>query len=378
VNAANFESADLAGARIRHLDGTSSWSMSTSRGDEVQRRLAKHEAALSVLRESDADGTPFVLYLRKYDIHVLHGPTQPERRSVDEMLIDALPDGARILSVQESPPGEVIRSVWSPRMPSLYLQETEDWKSIVQPIIYRAELIVSEFTFLSEGVRWELETCRAFGKHHQTVLIVPPPRTAFAPLDHLRPLDQFPRVLWADHLFTERLSEAFVLKDLLERVATIARLPAQERLKLFAEDGLKARVPISYEGVLAGYRARANDWETRAALQDDGTFDYYRFWDWFRIGAILGVLVRERKTLSLDEAGFDLTYAYLMLLQGIAHRVVPIGAPGSFLTSDFVDGVASTVQNLLGTLGPRAWPVKRLAELTFARLGYTLQDDQSH
>jgi len=64
VNAANFESADLAGARIRHLDGTSSWSMSTSRGDEVQRRLAKHEAALSVLRESDADGTPFVLYLR--------------------------------------------------------------------------------------------------------------------------------------------------------------------------------------------------------------------------------------------------------------------------------------------------------------------------
>jgi len=169
------------------------------------------------------------------------------------MLIDALPDGARILSVQESPPGEVIRSVWSPRMPSLYLQETEDWKSIVQPIIYRAELIVSEFTFLSEGVRWELETCRAFGKHHQTVLIVPPPRTAFAPLDHLRPLDQFPRVLWADHLFTERLSEAFVLKDFLERVATIARLPAQERLKLFAEDGLKARVPISYEGVLAGY-----------------------------------------------------------------------------------------------------------------------------
>jgi len=90
------------------------------------------------------------------------------------------------------------------------------------------------------------------------------------------------------------------------------------------------------------------------------------------------VLVRERKTLSLDEAGFDLTYAYLMLLQGIAHRVVPIEAPGSFLTSDFVDGVASTVQNLLGTLGPRAWPVKRLAELTFARLGYALQDDQNH
>jgi hypothetical protein len=126
-------------------------------------------------------------------------------------------------------------------------------------------------------------------------------------------------------LFTERLSEAFVLKDLLERVATIARLHAQERLKLFAEDTLKARVPISYEGVLAGYRARANDWETRAALQDDGTFDYYRFWDWFRIGAILSVLVRERKTLSLAEAGFDLTYAYLMLLQGIAHRVVPAG-----------------------------------------------------
>lgn len=91
---------------------------------------------------------------------------------------------------------------------------------------------------------------------------------------------------------------------------------------MFAEDTLKARVPISYEGVLAGYRARANDWETRAALQDDGTFDYYRFWDWFRIGAILSVLVRERKTLSLAEAGFDLTYAYL---KGIAHRVVPAG-----------------------------------------------------
>lgn len=339
------------------------------------RLLAKHEAALSVLRDSDEKGTPFVLYLRKFDLHHVHGPADDERQSGEEMLIDALPEGARMLAVQESPEGEAIRSVWSPRVPSLRFGEADDWQAILRPIIYRAELIVSEFVFLSEGVRWELETCRALGKHHQTVLLLPPPRSIYEPLDHLVPLDQFPRVLWVNQLFTEKLAKSLVMEDLLQRVASIARLPPDERLRLLAEGRLHTRVPLSYESVLAGYNARANDWEARAALQDDGSVDYYRFWDWFRKAAILGVLIREFKTLSLEEALFDLAYSYIMVLQGIGHHVVPVGAPGSFLTTELVEKLASSLRAMLDKMpnDGRASPIRALAELTLRRLGFALE-----
>lgn len=339
--------------------------------DERQRiAAARHEAALDVLRESDSTRVPFVLYLRKFDIDVLHGPTEQERKPLDQTLFESLPPNVKMISVQDS--NEIFRQLFARAVPALMLGSNEEWKQNLRPIIARAELIVSEFTFLSEGVRWELEACRELGKHHQTVLVVPPPNSSFRVLDHLAPLDQFPRVVWANEFFTSPLHESFVVKDLLQRLAEIAELSADERRRRYAEGKMQARFPIQYAEVLKGYQDRIRDWEVRAALSGDpqGCNNYCRFWDQFRAAAVLGIQIAAG-TRTLVDAAFDLSYTYIEILQGIAADVVPLDQPGSFLTTDVVRKIAGSVPKLISYLPENGGKsmVQTFAALTFQRLG---------
>lgn len=352
----------------------------TGRDDAMEERppntansaLTRHRAALQILRESDESRIPLAVYLRKFDMHMMHGPGEQERQFGEEMVLDALPEGARLLTVQEEPTGEIIRSALSDRVPAISLGA--DWKSTLRPILARAELIISEFTFLSEGVRWELETCRALGKHHQTVLILPPRKSPFACLDHLIPLDQFPRVLWADQFFRERIAESFAVQDLMDRLRVIAAFLPEERRKMYASGDMLQYAPVSYDGVFTGYKTRAKNREVQQALADeDPDAAYYRFWDWYRAASVLGVLVRELNRVSLSEAAFDLTYAYTQVLQGIAHRVVALDEEGSFLTSEMTRKMAASLTPLIDMLpeGPGTRVMRQYADATLERLGYS-------
>jgi hypothetical protein len=184
-------------------------------------------------------------------------------------------------------------------------------------------------------------------------------------------------VIWADQLFNERLPENLVVRDLIKRIAAIAALPRDERKTLYEKGSILKRLPISYEDVLAGYKARATDWQMRATLAEpDSTcdIDYYRFWDWFRVASVLGVFINDIQSLSLKEAAFDLASAYIEVLQGIAHNVVVLNQEGSFLTTEMVGKIAGSLRPLIGMLpeGPETWMLSRYANLTLERLGYSL------
>jgi hypothetical protein len=342
--------------------------------DLANRALKRHQAALQILRENDAERVPFVLYLRKFDIHILHGPTELDRELGEVAVQNDLPAGCRLITVQQEPKGEQIRSSLSDKVAALVLEGTKDWKGLVEALISRAELIISEFQFLSEGVRWELETCRALGKHHQTVLILPPANSQFSCLDHLSPLDQFPRVIWANQLFNERISENFVAQDLFVRIAAIAGLSLDERRKIYTDDEMRRKFRVTYEGVLEGYKSRLNKWEVQAALGEESDVSYYRFWDRLREAWVIGILVKELETLSLEQAAFDLAYAYIEVLQGMAYGVVALDQEGSYLTTTKAQKMAASLHPIIDNIsgvGPGIRALRSYADMTLARLGYS-------
>jgi hypothetical protein len=335
------------------------------------RADAAHAAALGVLREADANGTPFVLYLRKFDIKVLHGATEGARKYVEQELMAELPAGTRVLSVQENPDGEMVRTLFDPLVPALRLGGADEWQARLHPILVRADLIVSEFQFLSGGVEWEIDSLVSLGKRHQTVLVLPPQDSPIACIDHRVPLDRFPRVVWADQLFTEKLADTFVIKDLIARMDTIANLPVEERRAAYAAGRMTTRVPVSYAGVKEGYVARAAAWEAQMAASPDPALAYYRFWDHFRASAVLGALMTDLGALTLEHAVRDLAYLYTELLRGIANRVVSLDQPDSFLTTDFMLKLAGSVRSLIRKLpqDDEALKIAGVAMAAFQQLG---------
>ena len=209
--------------------------------------------------------------------------------------------------------------------PSLYIGADEDWQEVLTPVLAAAEMVVSEFQFLSEGVRWELETCDRLGKALQTVLILPPRESYVASLDHLEPLDRFPRALWADRLFTERLSTNFAVADLVERLGFLGALPPEERREAYVTGQVRARAPVSLQRLLDGHMAAAKEWGmTRVLGEGDSRADYYYFWHWFRAAVAAGCL-HKFEDVPLETFAFDFVYGYLEVLQGIAYGVVPVG-----------------------------------------------------
>jgi hypothetical protein len=123
--------------------------------------------------------------------------------------------------------------------------------------------------------------------------------------------------------------------------------------------------------VFEGYVARARQWEIQMAMAEDGAdLAYYRFWDRFRASAVLGTLVSQRKTRTLEDVAFDLAYCYLELLQGIAARVVTLDEADSFLTTDFAVKLTRSVRALVRNMpGGDDSMLARLAQATFERLG---------
>ena len=71
--------------------------------DDVQeaRRVQLHEAAIAALEDHEKRGLPFGVYFRKYDFHIAHGPHDRGAQLVENILVEAMPPGANIVTIQD-------------------------------------------------------------------------------------------------------------------------------------------------------------------------------------------------------------------------------------------------------------------------------------
>jgi len=266
-----------------------------------------HDAAVQVVEEYENEGSPFVLYLRKFDITVLHGQNEVDRYLVENYLLDNLPAGVNLLTVQDADdlPGD--RTVFARRAPALLLDD-RNWEGVVDVLVWRAELIVSECLMLSAGVRFELDAAVRHGKTDQTVLILPPPDSPFETLDDHELVQGFTRVIWGDEFNTADPFESFVLTDLLERTAQIASLDRDERLRHRTDPERLIRHPITYRGVAEGYFQRA---QLVDPSRDDASW-WFAFWNYFRALTVLQIRVFGRLA-AVEDVAYTLATCYVQL-----------------------------------------------------------------
>lgn len=333
--------------------------------------LARHDAAVKVLTDHEQTGRPFVLCLRKYGIEVAHGQAGGWL-PLEVSLALGLSQEVGLVAVQG--PGFVRDAMAdATKVPTLIL-DPDRWQDQVGYLIANAELIISEFTFLSAGVRWELDEAIRLGRQDRTVLVVPPQDSPFTCVDQFRPLDMFIRTIWADELHTVPILGSFMVSDLIARLNSIARLP-NARLRSMGRSGLAEHFPTTYVSVEEGLRARLRDRAIERVLSSpDAARDYYDFWDWFRVAQAVGVTLRDGGSKDPRPRRFDLAYAYLMLLQGIAAGVVTLNDDASFLDDEFALKLAESIWTIANEQGDANSPLVLLGAPTFARLGINWGD----
>jgi hypothetical protein len=143
-------------------------------GDDA-RRAQLHEQALAVLREFEEHGKQFVLYLRKFDVTVLHRAALLGPGLLEVGLYDLLPESCNMLTIQN--PTESIgytgdASAFDRTVPALNLAD-DNWEEVARFLIANAKAIVSECLMLTEGVRKELEMIDELGRNEDALLVIP-------------------------------------------------------------------------------------------------------------------------------------------------------------------------------------------------------------
>jgi hypothetical protein len=275
------------------------------------------DKAAKVIEEYNNEGKPFVLYLRKFDIDILHGKNKTERYLIDNYLVNNLPQDVNVIAIHNSKEGVLSKlpydfPAYFRNVPSLNLPDTT-WEVDVEQLIERSDLIVSECIMLSPGVKSELYTCHKHNKNHQTVLILPPPQSSVRTIDDDKLIQMFPRCIWANEFFTIDLLDSFVIKDLLERIKVIGRLSKEERIKLLDPRERLLRYPITYSGVVEGYISHARRAELGDLLNDENDKDdlwHYEFWDYFRAHSILTVRLMSGE-MKIEQIAHELINCYL-------------------------------------------------------------------
>lgn len=247
-----------------------------------------HAAATSVLERYQNEGLPFALSFRKFGLEVLHGPFELGPKLIENALRDALPAEIEVLTIQNHQGLEYDLS--SSRMkreaPALLLED-EHWREVASALILAADLIVSEPTFLSEGVRYELQTIYDTHRWDRTVLVLPPQQSIFPLIDNDPLIQMFPRCIWADLLHEKSLSDFPIVADLLQRMRAIADLPLETRRGLNGASERDKAYPIDLVHV-------AEYFETEVQIgsffqQDSQAKRYYAFWQMMRASGIRGV-----------------------------------------------------------------------------------------
>ena len=269
--------------------------------DRPRTREEMHAQALDVLRDRDRDGTPFILYLTKFGLHISHtaSPFGPEL--LENSILDAVPECVNVIRIQDH---EKIDSYSSSaisirrRAPALLLDD-ESWKDVAEELLSSADLIISECYMLAAGVRFELERAYNLGRWDRTVLVLPPLRSLIAPVDNDPLIQMFPFCVWADEFHTHQFFDLPVTKPMLKRLQALAALPPESLRALATPQARAAFMPLDFEAI-----ARDLTREMRMSLSDDESTHYYSFWTLFRAAALRSVLLAKGE--ATDEVLFSL------------------------------------------------------------------------
>jgi hypothetical protein len=318
----------------------------------MANREQLHAAALQVIDDFTQAGVPYLLYLRKFDVHVLHGPDDEDRELLENHLFDEMSElGVNVISIQE--PGDAVASyvgsdiAFARRAPALSLAD-DQWVEYVRPLIADADLIVSECLMLSEGVRGELEFAYSTGAIDRIALLLPPPGSPFAPVDDEPAVQFVPRAVYAHQLNEASFLSSFVVADLVERLKTIAALPASERLSLARDRARKLRDhPITWSGVAAGYNALAvmQELADESGKETDESW-WLRFWWHFRRVTTL--------TWQMLHAGLPESEASPSLVDGYVKLVTSSSASGPTRRASACCAATSTLPSNARRAPPRS------------------------
>lgn len=243
-----------------------------------------HKAALRAVEAYRTEGRPFVLYLRKFGIEVLHGPFDQGPKLTENHLRDALPPEVEVVTVQDQ---HSLADSGSSRLhreaPALRLSNA-GWMRDIDALIAFADLIVSEPLLIGEGVRLELEMIFKRGRWDRTVLLIPPLDSPFSPIDSEAIVQLFPRCVWADELHRMSFTDSPMVSDLIDRVRTISALPMKQRRLVIDRDARDAAYPVDMLPL-----AEELEWAAQAASVfggHSGKTRYYGFWRMYRAAGI--------------------------------------------------------------------------------------------
>lgn len=331
--------------------------------------LKRNEKAKQLLLGNEIDRVPFILYLRVFQFNAKHGKNNSQpRQFLEEHIYQQLPEGVNLITTAWKS-DDNFRKGASEKIPSIILGE--DWQPFAKAIISRAEMIIMELPHLSKGVIWELDTIIKENKNHNTVLVLPPIDTIVSTIDHQVPLDQFPRVVWADQLFKENILENFVCKDLIKRLIKISEADKRKRMIAYeSATNLNSSFPITYEGVLEGYLERINIWDTYINFSE-ADLSYYKFWDYFRISSIAWIDMKIGKNYDKDYLYQEILNAYLNIVQCVLIRPEYLKFKNSFLSEGVYFKIVESINPLLDKIKNPDWFLVSLAEKTINRVNET-------
>jgi tetratricopeptide (TPR) repeat protein len=249
--------------------------------DISEHRRGQHRFALHILGEYERSARPFVLFLSTYRNIQLYGEdgsgygefllpnaigSHLNHRGI-EMI--AVQDQSALLADTKGASARWFKHVYA----ELRLTDAM-WLDAVRELIRRAELIVVACESLTPGLSSELRTCQELGRVDRTVVILPvsPP---YASLDNASALADFTRAVHGDRLGMQAPLDHFVIRDLVERLATINGLPQDERLRLMRKDDIDTRFPIGTATLFQGYQSESTAEGTRER-KDRVAFCYSR------------------------------------------------------------------------------------------------------
>jgi len=326
----------------------------------------RHQKAAQILFDNEKYKVPFILYLRNFTLNIQHGLNDNENKTyLEEQIINYIPKNINLVTTLWVP-DDIARRMDSPMIPTIYFGE--DWQLLAEAIIGRAELIIIELTMLqSEGVIWEIETIIRLNKNHHSVLVLPPIEAIIDVIDHRMPLNQFPRVIWADQLHDELLVENFVIKDLLERITNLATDDSDKRKEAYKNPKrLNEIYPITYKGVLEGYLNRVDKWNTIMALSEKNV-SYYKFWDYVRISFIIGIHLTSLNTQDESDLYHKLAYAYCNIIQYLVLNPADLEMNNSFLTKEFFANILNSIEPILNKIETKDLALESFAMKTITR-----------
>lgn len=221
---------------------------------EAEAQAEQDATAQAVVAEFEADGTPFALYLRSFQIEgtrrlieedgrplwVSHQQVHPSE--LEAALAPALKSRIPIIGIQN--PSDSLTQ-FTAAIPKLALPD-DGWRDALEKLVAAAEFIVMHPIGLSPGVTAELTAIAELEREQDTVVVIGSASdndstgiltavTGAALPDHERlavaspELASFQRVVFQEDISFEALGEHPLFADLLERAAWQMSLGPEQR-----------------------------------------------------------------------------------------------------------------------------------------------------